>query len=204
MRCTVIGRELQVGLDLGVGCGALPGATDAATASAAAARLPAAPEQVVDLLVVGHLGVAAPHGAAAAAPRVAARLLELLEEVAPLVRAHGRGAVEPLIPHPGGDGLPEVLVGLGGVEVGVHLPAQRDEAEGLLPDPRLRAPLRRRPRRRHRRGGAGGGVVAAVLAAALREEQRRGGRRRRPGEEHGRGGRPVALWFFLQFYHYIE
>lgn len=145
-RCTVICRELQVGLDLGVRWGALHGTTAATAAAAAATRLPAALEQVVNLLVVRHLGVVVPSGAgaaAAAAPRVAARLLELLEEVAPLVRAHGRGAVEPLVPHPGGDGLPEVLVGLGGVEVGVHLPAQRDEAEGLLPDPRLRSPLRR-------------------------------------------------------------
>lgn len=118
---------------------------------------------------------------------MAARLLELLEEVPPLVGAHGRGAVEPLLPHPGRDGLPEVLVGLGGVEVGVHLPAQRDEAEGLVLDPRLRALLGAAAAARRRR--AGGGVVAAVLAAALREEQRRGGLlRRRPGEEHGRGG----------------
>lgn len=122
---------------------------------------------------------------------MAARLLELLEEVPPLVGAHGRGAVEPLLPHPGRDGLPEVLVGLGGVEVGVHLPAQRDEAEGLILDPRLRALLGAAAAARRRR--AGGGVVAAVLAAALREEQRRGGLlRRRPGEEHGRGGRGGA------------
>lgn len=174
-------RELQVRLDLGGGRGALRGATPTTTPRGRAGRLPAALEQVVDLLVVGHLGGAVPTGAAAAAG-VAARLLELLEEVAPLVGAHGRGAVEALLPHLGGDGLPEVLVGLGGVEVVVHLAAQRDEAERLVLDPGLGALLRGR--------GARGGVVvvgAAVLAAALREQQRRG-RGLRPGEEHRRGG----------------
>lgn len=125
---------------------------------------------------------------------MAARLLELLEEVPPLVGAHGRGAVEPLLPHPGRDGLPEVLVGLGGVEVGVHLPAQRDEAEGLVLDPRLRALLGAAAAARRRR--AGGGVVppsSPLLSGrssggwAAAATARRGAWPRRAGRGSGSG-----------------
>lgn len=103
-------------------------------------------------------------------------LLELLQEVAPLIGAHGRGTIEALFPHFGRNLLPEVLVGLGGVEERVHLAAEADEGARLVLNPGLGALLGRLD------------LDLGVLAAALAEDH--GGRR---GVERRRRRREVAV-----------
>ena len=105
------------------------------------------PQNLLNLLVIRHLRrTAASSSSAGGGGGVAVVvlcLLELLEEVPPLVGAHGRGPIETLVAHLRRNLLPQVLVRLGSVEEPVHLAPQRDEASGLIVDPGLRALLRR-------------------------------------------------------------
>lgn len=97
-------------------------------------------------------------------------LLELLQEVAPLIGAHGWRTIETFLPHLRRYLLPQVLVGLGGVEERVHLAAKANERARLVLDPGLGALLR------------GLDLDLGVLAAALAEDHRRRRRRRRRRE----------------------
>jgi len=97
-------------------------------------------------------------------------LLELLEQVAPLIGAHGGRPIETLLPHLGGYLLPEVLVGLGSVEERVHLAAEANERARLVLHPRLRPLL------------GGFDLHLGVLSAALAEDHRRRVVRRRRRE----------------------
>ena len=83
-------------------------------------------------------------------------LLELLQQIPPFVGTHGRRPIEAFLPHLGGDLLPEMLVGLGGVEESVHASAEHDQGACLVLDPRLRSFL--------------GSFHFVVLAAAFSEE----------------------------------
>lgn len=98
-------------------------------------------QNLVNLLVIRHLGRPT-GGPASAASVVVLGLLELLEQVPPLVCAHGGQAIEPSLAHLDGNLLPQVLVRLGGVEKAVHFAAESDQAPSLVLDPRLGALLR--------------------------------------------------------------
>lgn len=66
-----------------------------------------------------------------------ARLLELLEQIPPLVRAHARRPVKPFLPHLGRDPFPQVPVRLRGVELPVDFSPETDQEPGFLLDPGL-------------------------------------------------------------------
>lgn len=153
--CTFVGEQ-EVAVDLGVAGGA---------------PVPLI-QELLHLPVAGHLGRASAGGSA-----LLLRLLELLEQVPPLVCAHCGGPIEAPVLHLGRDLLPQPLVGLGGVEKPVHLSPEGDEAAGLLQGPGLRPLL--------------GGPDLVVLAAAL------------PGNHHHRRRRRRQLAVPDQLHHEI-
>lgn len=54
-------------------------------------------------------------------------LLEFFEQVPPLISAHGRRSIEPLLPHLHGDSIPKVLIRFGGVEERVNFSPEADQ-----------------------------------------------------------------------------